>query len=88
MAGSLYHSYETLVLEYVAEGKRPNPRLVFSAIRALFREQKSLKRRLVFASWLISLGASPAFLRMKVAMWKASSWHRPWLFQILKATLG
>jgi len=84
-AGSLYYSYETLVLENVAEGKRPGSRLLLSAIKALLREQKSPLRRLLFGLWLLLLGTLSTSLRMKVAMWKASSWHRPRLFQILKA---
>ncbi|WP_162003584.1 glycosyltransferase family 2 protein [Microvirga tunisiensis] len=88
VADSLYFSYETLALERVAEGRRPNPRLLLSAVRALFRENKSPLRRLVIVSWLLSLGTSPSSLRVKVAMWKASSWHRPRLFQIMKAKLA
>jgi glycosyltransferase involved in cell wall biosynthesis len=88
VADSLYHSFETLALERVAEGKRPNPRLLISAIKALFREQKSPARRLLFTSWLLLLGASPASLRMKVAMLKASSWRRPRFLQTIKAKLG
>jgi hypothetical protein len=84
-AGFLYHSYEKLALECVAEGRRPDPGLVLSAIKALFREQKSPLQRLLFACWLIILGTSPGFVRTKVAIWRASPSGRSRLLQVLRA---
>jgi glycosyltransferase involved in cell wall biosynthesis len=87
-AESLYAFHETLALQRVAEGKRPTPRFLLSAVRALLREHRSPSRRFLLGAWLFSLGVSPASLRMKIAMWRASSWNRPALFQILKSKLG
>jgi glycosyltransferase involved in cell wall biosynthesis len=85
MPDSLYLYHETLALQRIAEGNRPEPRLLYSAVKALFREHRSYSRRIIITSWLFLLGASPRSFRVKAAMWKASSWHRPPFLQFLKS---
>jgi glycosyltransferase involved in cell wall biosynthesis len=86
-AETLFGSYQNIALEYVAIGKRPSSELIAAALKALFREQKSGIQRTFIASWLILLGVAPASIRMKLAMWRASSWNAPKIVQILKSKL-